>query len=193
VCEPVTLSLAAGTLAGGLSSAAVGVGSLSAASALGLGATVASGVLSAAGAYQQGQAAKAVGRNNQIMAEYAAQDALRRGEEDAIKVRQQTDKLKGTQRASMAAKGLDLSEGTPAALIEQTDFFGAVDATTARDNAKRDAWSARTGGANARAQGDAAAKQGTLSAFSTLLGTGAQVAGKWYLHNGQEPATPGKA
>jgi hypothetical protein len=173
VCEPVTLSLAAGTLAGGLSSAAVGVGSLSAASALGLGATV--------------------GRNNQIMAEYAAQDALRRGEEDAIKVRQQTDKLKGTQRASMAAKGLDLSEGTPAALIEQTDFFGAVDATTARDNAKRDAWSARTGGANARAQGDAAAKQGTLSAFSTLLGTGAQVAGKWYLHNGQEPATPGKA
>jgi hypothetical protein len=109
----------------------------------------ASTVLSAGAQYQQGQVAKQVGRNNQIMAEYAAQDALRRGEEDAQKVRQQADQLKGRQRALMAAKGLDLTEGTPADILDQTDFFGQTDIAT-------------------------------MSAFGTLLGSGGQVADKWY-------------
>jgi hypothetical protein len=163
MCEPVTLT-AMQTLA--------------------LGASVTAGVMGAAGAYQQGQVAKQVGRNNQIMAEYAAQDAQRRAGEDAVKIQQKAAQLKGSQRATMAAKGLDLSEGTAAELLDQTDFFGATDAATARSNGNRDAWSARTQGTNARAQGDAAARQGNLSAFSTLLGTAGSVAGKWYDYGG---------
>lgn len=132
------------------------------------------------GQYRQGQIAKQVGRNNQVMAEYAAQDAQRRAGEDAIRVQQKASQLKGAQRAAMAAKGLDLGVGTQAELLDQTDFFGATDAATARDNGNRDAWSAREQGRQAMAQGDAAARQARLSAFGTLLGNATAVAGKWY-------------
>lgn len=144
-----------------------------------LAATAISGGLSAVGQYQQGQVAKQVGRNNQIMAEYAAQDALRRGELDAQSVRRKADALKGTQRSLMAAKGLDLTSGTPAELIDQTDFFGEMDQNTARFNAKKDAWSSRYQGTLARAEGNAAARQANIGAFSTILGTASQVADKW--------------
>lgn len=142
-------------------------------------ASAVSGTAAVVGAYQQGQAAKAMGRNNQIMAEYAAQDALRRGDAEAAAVQRRASQVQGAQRAALAAKGLDINAGTAGELQDQTDFFSQVDQSTARTNAARDAWSARVQGANARAQGDAAARQGTTGAFATLLGTGAQVADKW--------------
>ena len=140
---------------------------------------VASGALAAKGQYDQGQIAKQTGRNNQIMAEYAAQDAIKRGDEQANQVAQKARRLKGAQRAAMAAKGLDLDVGTSAELQDQTDFFGEMDQNTSRMNARRDAWSARASGQAALAQGSAAARQGNLSAFSTVLGTAGQVSGKW--------------
>lgn len=152
-----------------------------------LAATLASGAIAVKGAYDQGQVAKQVGRNNQIMAEYAAQDSLRQGEEDAIRLRQRTSTIKGAQRASMAAKGLDLGVGTAAELQDQTDFFGETDQATARANAQRNAWSARAGGANARAQGDAGAQQGNLQAFSTLLSTASSVSSKWQDYGVNKP------
>ncbi len=161
----------------------------SAASAAALGTAVtamtAGSALSAYGSIQQGRTAAAVGRNNQIMAEYAAQDAQRRGEEDAQAVRRKADQLKGTQRATMAARGLDLNAGTAADLLDSTDFFSEVDQNTARYNAKRDAWSSRAQGAQAAAQGRAARQQGNLAAFGTLLGTTGQVADKWYANKGK--------
>lgn len=146
-------------------------------------ASLASGALAAKSSYDQGQVAKQVGRNNQIMAELAAQDALKRGDEDAIKLRQHGAAIKGAQRAAMAAKGLDLGVGTQAEILDQTDFFSETDQITARSNAQRSAWSMRAGGANTRAQGDAAAQQGNLAAFSTALGTASQVSGRWYEYN----------
>lgn len=145
-----------------------------------LGLSAAGGALGAVGAYQQGQVAKQVGRNNQIMVEYAAQDAQRRAGEDAIRIQQKASQLKGAQRAAMAAKGLDLGVGTQADILDQTDFFGATDAATTRSNGNRDAWSSREQGRQARAQGTTSARQANLSAFSTLLGTGGSVASKWY-------------
>lgn len=148
-----------------------------------LAATAVAGAVSAAGQYQQGQYQKAVGRNNQIMAEYAAQDAVRRGDEQAMAARRQGDQIKGAQRAQMAASGLDLGAGTAGELQDQVDFFSQSDQNTARFNAKRDAWALREQGKGYRAAGDNAAQQGTLGAFSTLLATGGQVAGKWYANN----------
>ena len=150
-----------------------------------LGLSAAGGALGAVGAYQQGQVAKQVGRNNQIMAEYAAQDAQKRAGEDSIRVQQKAAQLKGSQRATMAAKGLDLGVGTQAEILDQTDFFGAVDAATTRNNGNRDAWASRYQGANARAQGDASARQANIGAFSTLLSTSGSVAGKWYDYSGR--------
>ena len=136
-------------------------------------------VIGAGAAVQQGQAAKQVGRNNQIMAEYAAQDAEKRGEVEAQQVAQRARALKGAQRSRMAAAGLDLGVGTQADIQESTDFFAAQDVATTRTNARKAAWSARASGNQAAAEGRFAADQGRLQAFSTLLGTAGQVAGKW--------------
>lgn len=142
-------------------------------------ASIGGGVMGAVGQYQQGQVAKQVGRNNQIMSEYAAQDAQRRAGEDALKVQQKASQLKGSQRATMAAKGLDLGVGTQADILDQTDFFGATDVATTRSNGNRDAWSAREQGRQARAQGNASARQANIGAFSTLLSTAGSVSSKW--------------
>jgi hypothetical protein len=145
--------------------------------------TAAAGGMSAYGQYQQGRAAAAVGRNNQIMSEYAAQDALRRGEQEALAVRRRGEAIKSSQRVSLAARGLDLGYGTPADLQEQTDFFTESDIATTRSNAQREAWSARYRGQMAAAQGRAERGAATLGAAGTLLGTAGKVANQWYTFN----------
>ena len=157
-----------------------------------LAATALSGAMAAKGAYDQGQVQKQIGRNNQIMAEYAAQAAEKRGETEAIAVRRKGDQVLGAQRAAQAASGLDLGVGTTADLQDQTSFFNQQDVATTRTNARNDAWSSRAQGANARAQGDAAARQGNLAAVGTLIGTAGQVADKWYSFNppAKTPSVP---
>jgi len=136
-------------------------------------------VASAYGTYQQGQSAQDASRYNAKMAEYAAQDAERRGEEEALAVRRKAASLKSSQRVSLAARGLDISYGTAQDLQDQTDFFGEQDVNTARYNARSQAWSARASGDLMRAEGDAAAYQGTIGAAGTLLSGAGQVASKW--------------
>lgn len=157
--------------------------------------TILMGVGLAAGAYgsyQQAEGQKAlagynsqVAANNVTMSEYAAQDATRRGEEEVAAIRRNADMLKGSQRASMAARGLDLAEGTAAELQDQTDFFALTDTATARNNAAREAWSARAQGANY--SGESAMQRATarninplMAAGTTLLTGAGQVASRWY-------------
>lgn len=148
-----------------------------------VGTALAASAVSAASAVQQGKTAAAVGRNNQIMAEYAAQDAVKRGDEAAMRQQQRARQIMGAQRAGMAAKGLDLGEGTAAELQDQVDFFGAVDAQTARSNARRDAWAARASGNQAAAQGRFDQYNSNLQAFGSVLNGASQVAGQWYSFN----------
>lgn len=150
MCEPVTLALmAAGT------------------------------AMSAYGQYQQGQSAQEAAKYNAKMSEYAAQDAQRRGEEEAVAIQRKAASLKSSQRVSLASKGLDISYGTAQDLQDQTDFFGQMDASTARYNAANQAWSARAQGTLAKAEGRAAAYQGALGAAGTLLSGAGQVSSKW--------------
>lgn len=152
MCEPTTIALVATAVAGGISAKA---------------------------SYDQGQVAKQVARNNQVMGEYAAQDAQRRGEQEAQAVQRKASQLAGSQRSLMASRGLDLGVGTAADILDQTDFFAEQDRLTARDNAARDAWAYRAQGAQAMAEGRAAARNANLQAAGTLLGTTGQVADKW--------------
>ena len=191
MCEPVTLGL----LAGGLTSfGAVGAGAtaatattaatagLSAMQALALGATVGSTVMSAGAMYQQSKVQEQVAQNNAKSAEYAAQDAQRRGEEDAIAIQRKGAALKSAQRAAFAGKGLDIAYGTAADIQDQTDFFTQSDVATARTNAGREAWNLRARGQNALATGQADALNSMYQATGTLLGGAGQVADKWYTY-----------
>lgn len=143
-------------------------------------------------AHEQAQGQKDMARYNAQVAdnnaktnEIEAQDAIKRGDEEANAIRRNADMLKGSQRASMAARGLDLAEGTAAELQFQTDFFSSVDQATARDNAKRQAWGIRTQGANFKSE--AAMQRATAKSINpwmntagSLLTNGGMVASKWY-------------
>lgn len=196
MCEPVTLGLlaSAGTFGGlaaagsvaGLAGATAGTaGVMSAAQALTLAATIGSTAMSAGAAYQQGQVAKQTAANNARMAEYAAQDAQKRGEDEAMQVQRKGAALKSAQRVSLAAKGLDLSYGTAADLQDQTDFFTQSDVATTRTNAGREAWNLRARGQAQLAQGRADALNSMYQAGGTLLGGAGQVADKWYSYRGK--------
>lgn len=143
---------------------------------------------SAYGAYQQGQSSKdlanynaQVDQNNAKAKQYAAEDASRRGgiAEDAhrAKVRQ----MLGTQRATMAANGGDLTDQSSMNILSDTARYGELDALTLRSNAAREAWGLNVQADNdlaqaagSRFQGRAAARAGTMSAAGTLLNGGAQ-------------------
>ena len=153
MCEPMTLAMAAMALGGGAM---------------------------AFGQYRQGQIEKQVANNNAIMADRAAVDTVKRGEEDAQRVQRQSAALKSTQQVGMAAHGLDIGYGTAQDIQDQTDFFGQSDATTTRQNAFNSAWNQREGAKQLRASGTLAAQQANLQATGTLLSTAGSVASKWY-------------
>lgn len=155
---------------------------------------------SAASAYagarnRQGMAAyqAQVAANNAAVADIEAADALARGNRAAAETRRKYAALLGTQRASLAARGLDVTAGNANAILNDTGYFGAMDEQTVRTNAAREAWGYRVRATNAR--GDAAAFQATADATNplleaglaggrTLLGTGMMVAPRWYQHAG---------
>lgn len=125
---------------------------------------------------------------NEQLNETNAQATLFAGQREEANVRLKTGQLKSTQRARMAANGIDLSSDTPAAILATTEVMGEMDATTVANNALRAAWGYRTQGANYAAQAAMAnANANTINpsnAFtSTLLGNAGNVAMNWYTVN----------
>lgn len=188
MCEPVTLGLLAGAATGigtgtAAGAAALGMSSaLSVPAALALGASVAGTAMSAGSMYQQSKVQEATARNNAISAEYAAQDAQRRGEEEANAIQRKGAALKSSQRVSLASKGLDLQYGTAADLQDQVDFFTQSDVATTRTNADRESSNIRARGQQALAMGKADALNSMYGAAGSLLGGAASVSDKWYTY-----------
>lgn len=188
MCEPVTLAAlaTAATTAGSIGAGAAAATATTAATAgltamqaLALGASVGGTVLSATSMYQQSKVAEATAKNNATMAEYAAQDAQRRGEEEAAAIQRKGAALKSAQRVSQAAKGLDIGYGTAADLQDQTDFFTQSDVATTRTNAAREAWSIRARGQAMLSQGRADATNAMMQAGGSLLSGAGMVSDKW--------------
>lgn len=126
-----------------------------------------------------------VAEGNAILADYQAIDALSQGARAEVDLRKAAAQLKGKQRAALAANGVALNEGSPAAVIAATDTMRDADIATLRNNAARAAWGYRMQGANstsrAGALGSAAgAVNPLLSGASSLLGSASGVAGRWY-------------
>jgi hypothetical protein len=144
------------------------------------------------GAYQSSRATKAaheaqaqVQRNNATVAGWQAEDAIERGNKAAMRVRSQARQLKGTQRARLAAAGVDLGEGSALQILSDTDYFGEVDAQTTVDNAAREAWAIRQQAAGYSAdaalmQSRAAAESPLFAAGTSLLTSASRVAERWY-------------
>jgi hypothetical protein len=153
---------------------------------------VASGVMGAARQAETNKNAyeyqAAVNRNNAQYAEWQAQDALTRGAKAEQSQRLKAAQLKSSQRASLAARGVALDEGSPLSILQDTDYMGEMDALTIRDNAAKEAWGARVQAGNYRSDSTmlsnrAAAESPSSAAFGTFLTGAGAVASSWYDRN----------
>lgn len=140
-------------------------------------ASIVASTASAAGAIDQGQREESIARANANMADQQAEDANRRGgieeEKQLAKVRQ----IRAQQAAIMGASNLDITTGTPAAVLDQTTTMGLQDAATIRANAAREAFGYSMESSNYRARGSMATASANAGAFSTLLAGGARAYG----------------
>lgn len=122
---------------------------------------------------------------NARIAELGAQTALNQGQFEVGSIGLQAGQLKSTQRASMAANGIDLGSGNAAEVLASTDIMKQVDQNTAMTNAIQQAWGYRMQGTNYQNEAitDRATASGInpgISAFSTLLSGAGQVSSNWY-------------
>jgi len=174
-----------------------------AAPALGISASTAAGLSLAASAvgfglqmYGQNQQAKAqagqyayqaaVDRNNKIIADRQADDAIKRGEAEEEEHRRKVASIKADQRVGFASRGIDLGSDVVVDTLSDTAMLGELDALTIRNNAEREAYGYRVQGMNYEASagnnalaGKNAKSAGRTAMFGTLLSGASTVAGNY--------------
>ena len=142
---------------------------------------------------QQGAAAEAsaqfnaqVQANNAIIARQQATQAHDVGKVESAKEQLEARKLAGLQRATLAGNAVRIDTGSAADIVQDTRDQAAVDASTIRSNAAREAlgFLTQAGSFDAQsglslAEGANAASAANTEAFGTLLGGASSVAGKW--------------
>ena len=155
--------------------------------------TIGSTLLGAAGQVQSAQATSAANKYNaQVqdmnakLAERRALDAIERGEAEERRKRMEVSKLKGAQKAAMAANGVDVSFGSPLDTLVDTATLGELDALTIRSITYREAYVYRVDAVNRRAGANLSRMEaanantaGYLAAGGTVL-TGAGKAWQQY-------------
>jgi hypothetical protein len=145
------------------------------------------GAISLAAAYQQSETMKAQGdfqrqqfETNARLAEMQAQDTIKRGDEDAAAYKKQVKQVIGSQRAAMAAQGIELDSGSALDIQEETAGIGALDALTIKNNAWREAWGYRMQASSMAGQGAMAQIGARNDARNTML-TGGMNAANFYV------------
>lgn len=128
-----------------------------------------------------------VDRNNAMIAEWNAQDIERRGRQELIDLRRRNAALKGTQIATLASRGIDLSEGSALNILADTEYLGEQDELTLKTNTKKQAWGARVEGSNHTAnsillQSRSDQENPLLSGATSLLTDAGKVASGWYTY-----------
>lgn len=156
-----------------------------------LGAQIAGAAFTAYSAFSQSSSSKAayqyqaaVNENNAKIAEWNAQDAARRGEQDLIDQRRRAAQTMGTQRATLAGRGIDISEGSALNILSDTEYLSQLDSLTVKDNTAKNVWGAKVQANNDRAnaglyQMKADSESPFLSGVGSLLTSAPKVAASW--------------
>lgn len=165
-------------------------------------ATAAAGV-SAYSSIQQGKAAQAeadyqakVAENNATLADYQAQDAARRGEEEARAVQRAYAQRIAAGRTGFAAGNVALDSGSAGLWQVGTEDARAEDLATVKTNTALDVWGIKYQGTSLRSQaqalriGGANARQGAnLAAAGSLLGGASTAAAGYYQYSTRPTAS----
>lgn len=172
-------------------------------------AVAASSALAAYSSKTQGDAAQsqanyqsAVSRNNAILAQRAAADAIDRGNQSAALKAVQGKQFLARERATLASNGSDVNSGSALDITSDTAGNNAYDELVTRNNAQREAVADQTQAGNFTGQaaadqiaGQNAESAGNLGAASNVLAGAGSVATKWYQFNqagaGQNPINNG--
>jgi hypothetical protein len=136
-----------------------------------------------ASAYSQSKAQRAEGdfnasiyESNARLQALQAEDAIIRGDKEAVKAKQAAKRLIGSQRAAMGAQGIDLESGSALDIQQETASLGAEEALNIKNNAWREAWGYRSQEADYKARAKYAKITGRSTAKNTLLTGGLTVA-----------------
>ena len=125
---------------------------------------------------------------NAMRAEVEAQDALRRGETEASKHLGATGRLIGSQRAAMAAQGVNIDSGSASMVTQDTAALGALDALTIRNNAYREAYGFKSQALGYAGQAKLTRMGARSAGYSTLLTGGLSAARDLASYGGQVQA-----
>ena len=135
----------------------------------------ASAIFGGASAYEGARAEQKSLIRNAEYDEKRAADVMNRGGEEIFAQRLKQAQIRGTQTASFAARGINLTTGSAFNILEDTDYISEMDVRTIASNTERDAWALRErAGANRAAAG---AINPALSAATSLLGGAAKTYG----------------
>jgi hypothetical protein len=139
--------------------------------------TVAAAAASAYAQKQAGEMQADIAKRNADIRRKQANDAQLRGQQAETAHRQEINSLVGRQRSAVGASGAVVDTGATAALIEDTEAIGELEALTIRNNAMREAWGHEVASTSILYEGEAALASSRLSAGATLLGGAASATG----------------
>lgn len=109
---------------------------------------------------------------NADIAEMQAEDALRRGKLDVQRHRKNVKQFVGSQRAALAAQGIEVNDNTALELQTESEIYGEIDALTIKNNAYREAWGYKVQALDYTNQGALAKIQGSFGSTSSILSGG---------------------
>lgn len=157
-----------------------------------LGAQAMGGAMQVAGSYYGAKSQQsamnyeaAIAELNAAQSEKSAQQELMRGNEAVAQSTLRAGQVKSSQRAAMAANGVDLGQGSAVDILTSTDLAKEQDANTITANAVRSAWGYRTQATNQLNQADMARSNAKsispgMAAVTSLLGGATSLSSNYY-------------
>ena len=125
----------------------------------------------------QGEFANKMADINARRSELAANDAIRRGENEAAKYGQQVRQVIGSQKTNLAAQGIVVSSGDAQTLQTQAKETGALNVESIRNNAYREAMGFRQAANEASSRGRVASATANFNANATIAAGGMRALG----------------
>ena len=113
-------------------------------------------------------------RTNALYAKAQSEDAISRGESDSMKAAVKARMMVGSQRAAMAAQGIDISSGSALDVQVDTARLSELDVMTIRNNASREAWGYQVQSTDYLNRAGLASRAGRNKSRTTLITGGLQ-------------------
>lgn len=142
--------------------------------------------LSGLGALGTGLYQAKVGDNNARILEANAKAALIAGSDEESRYRISAGQLKGSQKAALAANGIDVASPVAQDIARSSDAVANTDAAVIRYNAEREAYAGRIAASSAkananisRALGVNALASGLFKAGSSFISGASSLSDKW--------------